>query len=86
MARMDKYEQVEANIASALKSTQAAQEALAKAEPLGRTAQVLNPRNRLGVALADAASALQDALDEYGRVLEGALKEQDRATGSKSEK
>lgn len=83
MARMDKYEQVEASIASALKSTQAAQATLAKAEPLGRTAQVLNPLNRLGGALAEAVSALQGALDEYGRLLEGALNEADRASRSK---
>lgn len=81
MARMDKYDAVESYIASALKAVESALVALDTAEPLGKTARVLNPRRRLVDELADARGKLQGCLDEYGILLEAALVEQERSAG-----
>lgn len=86
MARMDNYEKAEANMAHALKAAQAALAVLQKAEPLGKTARVLNPMNRLREGLKEACSSLQFCLDEYGKILEGALVEQDRTSVTRNEK
>ncbi len=78
MARMENYEQVEANLTNALKAAQAALALFQKAEPFGKTARVLNPMNRLREGLTEACGTLQFCLDEYGKILEGALVEQGR--------
>lgn len=78
MARMENYEQAEADMTNALKAAQAALAVFQKAEPLGKTARVLNPMNRLRGGLEEACGTLQFCLDEYGKILEGALVEQNR--------
>jgi hypothetical protein len=83
MARMDAYEAAIADVAIAIKKAESALKRFNSAEPLGKTARVLNPRQRLLDALAEGCSALKGCEEEYGKMLEAAAIEGSKGTGTK---
>ncbi len=81
--RMDKYDAAIADIISAKSAVERALKRLQSAEPLGKTARVLNPRRRLLEVLPEIQSDLWKCEEEYSAMLEGALIEGDRASGTR---
>lgn len=82
MARMDKYEAAIADIISAKTKAESALKRLTSAEPLGKTARVLNPRRQLLEILPDFIAELQKCEDAYTSMLDGAVIESDRNSGA----
>lgn len=78
MARIDDHEAAIADIGIALQRAQSALKTLRAAEPLGKTARVLNPRARLLETLGEAVHALAGCEDEYSKMLEASVIEAER--------
>jgi hypothetical protein len=73
MSRTDDHEKASADIEVALFNAKSALKTLNAAQPLGKSARVLNPRARLLTALGEAITALDGCTDEYSKMLEAAV-------------
>lgn len=82
MARMDEYEAAIADIISAKAKADSALKRLSRAEPLGKTARVLNPRRQLLDMLPEVIAELSKCEDAYADMLNGAVVEGDRKSNS----
>lgn len=83
MVRVDSYEAAISDIYKAKALVESALKRLTVAEPLGKTARVLNPRRQLLDMLPNISTELSKCEDAYASMLDGAIIEGDRESGFK---